>query len=300
MMEYVEFKNKIADSIKDYLPAEYKDFELRFCTVTKSDFEYEALMIEESGKPGAVPALNITEAYKKYIDGSELEDILDELADIRMNAHLSASINPHDILDLGKIKNFIIPRLINIENHDKYLSDKPFTPVEDFAVIYAVRFERMESCSDAIITTSLLEFWGIDSEELHKIAMKNLTKKSPYFCNMMSFISGDRCSLNVDLLDPADYEFPMFILSNSAQMYGASMILNSGLMKKLVDRLGDIYIIPSSVHEVLIIPKFVVTSAVGLQDTVKLINSSELSSEDILSNHVYEYYGETESIAMVI
>ena len=78
MMEYVEFKNKIADSIKDYLPAEYKDFELRFCTVTKSDFEYEALMIEESGQPGAVPALNITEAYKKYIDGSELEDILDE------------------------------------------------------------------------------------------------------------------------------------------------------------------------------------------------------------------------------
>lgn len=300
MMEYTAFKNKVADSIKDYLPDEYKDCALRFCTVTKSDFEYEALMIEEAGKSGAVPALNITEAYNDYLNGTDFADILDELADIRLHAQLSSKINPSDILVLDKVKNLIIPRIINIEKHDKYLSDKPHTLIEDFAVTYAVRFESKSSCSDAVITDTLLQVWGIGAKELHEIAINNLSKKSPYFCSMLSYLTGNCDSINIDTLDITDHPIPFFILSNTSHMYGAAMILNSKLMKSITDKLGEVYIIPSSVHEVLILPKFAVSDAMELQDTIKSVNGNDVAPEDVLSNHVYEYYDETGSIAMVI
>ena len=301
MMDYTEFKNEILGNIKDYLSDEYKDFNLEFQTITKSEYEYEALLIspERRGSVG-IPALNITEAYEQYQQGLDFSEVIQHLADIRMNARLEADINPHDILDFEKIKDRIQPRIINAENNAKYLSDKPYTTLEDLAIIYVVRFVHDHSCSDAIITTTILDTWGIDVTTLKQTAINNVCNQKPYISNLLSVLAGDKESLSIDDLNVTDCLFPFFILTNQVNSFGAAELLNSDLMESIVERLGDVYIIPSSIHEVLIVPKSKVSDVYELKATIKTVNASDaLNPEDVLSEHVYEYYSETRSIAIV-
>jgi len=92
---------------------------------------------------------------------------------------------------------------------------------------------------------------------------------------------------------------PMYMLSNQNKLNGSVCILYQDLLKDFSERLGcDLYILPSSVHEVLILPAQNDTSCQSLSEMVKEINSSQLSREEILSDHVYYYSRKTCRITM--
>ena len=52
---------------------------------------------------------------------------------------------------------------------------------------------------------------------------------------------------------------------------------------------GDLIILPSSIHEVLLIPHSNHISYEELAETVFTINQEEVPQEDRLSNHIYYY-----------
>ena len=67
------------------------------------------------------------------------------------------------------------------------------------------------------------------------------------------------------------------------------MAINHNIMERIIAKLGDVYIIPSSTEEVLIIPKTEADDLDGLVKIVKSVNEGHVAPEERLSNNVYEY-----------
>ena len=91
----------------------------------------------------------------------------------------------------------------------------------------------------------------------------------------------------------------MYVLTNQNKLNGASCILYEHLLELFADRLGaDLYILPSSVHEVILIPATSDTSFAELSRMVKEVNETQVSPEEILSDHVYYFSRNSRSIRM--
>lgn len=299
------FKEMVMASIKSYLDDSYQDFELEIKKIKKSGFEYDALLISPSGGgTKVVPALNLNEAYDFYDKNGSFDETMKRLADIRMKNTNLPGFSKEDIVDFSKIKGKIIPRLINKEANIEYLSDKPFKEIEDLAVFYAARIfecESEDSFGDAIITNDLLQLWNINENELHKIAMTNLSQRAPFFINIEDALFGgmDKSSCEIEEIEPDEYNIPYFILTTQQKTKGAVMAINPSVMNRIIAKFGDVYIIPSSVDEVLFTKKSNVEDVQELVRMVKSVNSSDVRPQDRLSNNIYEYDMETQSLRIV-
>lgn len=93
---------------------------------------------------------------------------------------------------------------------------------------------------------------------------------------------------------------PLYVLTNSQKLYGASSILYSRILENFaLTKKSDFYILPSSIHEVLLLPADSQTSPVELNKMVQDVNQTQLSREDILSDHVYYYSLQEQAIQMI-
>ena len=299
-MTYEEFKNEVKNNIKNYLSEEYKDYDMKFQTIQKSSgYEYEALMIgPKDSKASVIPALNLSSAYDQYEDGMNMDKILEKLADIRMNATLP-NFNKEDIFDYEKIQDRIFPRLINTAANKDYLADKPHKDIEDLSIIYAVRVsEDDQGFAEAVITNDLANMWRVETQDLHDQAMENIAERPPVFKNIEEMLFGgmNNESQEIEDMEPENYTMPFFVLTNQQKTKGAVMAVSPKTMDRITAKFGDVYVIPSSVHETLIVPKDAVDDVSQLEKMVRDVNASEVSPEDQLSNHIYEYDSETHTL----
>ena len=224
------------------------------------------------------------------------KEVMEKLADIRMNAHLP-DFNKEDMFDYDKIKDRIFPRLINTQANADYLSDKPHREMEDLSLIYAVRVsEDAQGFAEAVITDGLAEMWDVTGDKLHEKAMDNIAARPPLFQNIESLLFGGQESLEIEEIEPSDYNLPFFVLTNQQKTKGAVMAVNPKTMDRITAKFGDVYVIPSSVDETLIVPKSAVEDVHELERIVRQVNSSYVRPEDQLSDNVYEYDKETHTL----
>lgn len=299
-MNFDEFKKEVKENIKNYLTEEYQDYDLRFDTIKKaSGYEYEALMISPKEKGMSVmPALNLTEAYDNYSNGMELDRVISKLADIRMNVAIP-QFDKEDIFNYERVKERVFPRLINTAANTEYLADKPHKDIEDLSIVYAVRVTEDESgFAEAIITDDLAEMWGVDRDELNARAMDNIAQRPPLFKNIEEVLLGgmNAPSYEIEDIEPEDYTIPFFILTNQQKTKGAVMAVSPKTMDRITAKFGDVYVIPSSVDETLIVPKSMVDDLDRLVDMVREVNATEVAPQDRLSDKIYEYDSKTHSL----
>ena len=296
-MNYDEFKDYIKDHIGEYLSEDYKDAEMKFIHIKKSNgVEYDSLNVSKpsEGSPSIIPQLNLTSAFESYQEGDAPEMILEKLADIRMNAPIPGGITKDMFLSFDNVKDRIFPRLVNSEAQAEYLANKPHKEVADLAMLYAIRVHQDEQgIAEAVIDNDLLDMWDADIEDLNKAAKENLEKQEPVFINLedalFGAMSGEKVNTSIEDVDINDYEMPFFLLTNQQKVKGASMVMNEKVMDKITGKFGDIYILPSSTDEVIIVPKSVAGDIEMLANMVKNVNEESVKPEDRLSNNVYEY-----------
>ena len=184
------------------------------------------------------PALNLNEAFRKYENGMDFDEVLNDLADIRMNATLP-NFNKDDLFDYEKIKDRIVPRLINTAANKEYLADKPHKNIEDLSIIYAVRItENSQGFSEAVITNDLANMWGVSAQELHERAMNYIAERPPVFQNIESVLFGNKENLEIEDVEPDNYNVPFFILTNQQKTKGAVQALNPKTMDRITAKFG--------------------------------------------------------------
>lgn len=300
-LTYAQFKIEAAAKIKSYLPEEYQDYKVEIQPIVKSAVKYDALFVKPVNETiNVTPSLNLSDAYDEYRNGKSFEAIMHELAYIRASVSMSIpGFSKEDVVNYNWVKDKIYPRLINTGMSEEYLSNKPHKDIEDLSVVYTIRFSSDErGVASAAITYDLLDLYGVDKDTIHKQAMSNLAKEKPKFMNIADMLFKPNAKeKKIENIYPEDYEVPFFVLSSQNGTCGAVMVLNPKLMDAITKNFGDVYVVPSSVHEVLIVPQHVMPANL-LAKMCTEINSREVPDQDVLSNNIYEYDAETHSLSV--
>ena len=95
-----------------------------------------------------------------------------------------------------------------------------------------------------------------------------------------------------EMFDDLELACPMYILSNTRRVNGASAMLNYDALEALCEKMGtvDLAIIPSSIHEVLVVRwSEVEQNPDYFNDMVTTVNDEQVPLEEVLSDHVYHW-----------
>ncbi len=281
----------------------------------------------------ATPTIYLKNYYNEYKKGKEIADICQEIFDVYKKGlkTFCSDIDISELNNFDKIKGKIYYKLIHYERNRNLLKDVPYFKFLDMAIVFFILFSaEEEQQATALIHNQHMAGWGIDVIQLRDVAFSNTWNKfPPVIQKMEDIISG--MILN-DIMDEededffsdeiredcrygeytyreveqiikeevehlkADREMEMYVLTNAIRNYGATCITYPGLLKDFARQHGkDVYIIPSSVHEVILIPDYQ-WSKEKLDEMVVEVNETELDPVDILSDHVYIYRRETQQI----
>lgn len=298
MIDFEEFKNSVAENIKKFLPEKYADSAVSFQEVTKNnDTKLTGLMIRTEDS-NITPNIYLEGYYKQYVDGRDILEIMRDIANVRVKHEMKQEFDVSSFI-FEKVKDKIICKLVNCNMNKAYLADKPYTQMEDLAVVYAIDFGRgKDGYMSAPITQSLMEQFGITTEELHNIAIHNLSESEIEFKSMRDVIIDimypDGLSENdprAIILPPEETVPSMYVLTNTDKINGAAAILDRKIMKDISDKLGgDFVVIPSSIHEVIILP---ITEDMDdrqtIENIIQEVNAEQVEPEERLSDHAYQY-----------
>ena len=205
-----------------------------------------------------------------------------------------------DIFDYEKMKDKLQVRICDKEWNSDRLADKVVTEHGDFAAYYAVNLEEnREGISSIPVTVSLMNEWGVSVEQIQADAMMADRNRGVVLMNMneiiKSMIFGEEPeNLLNEKLDIETMREPMFCLTNAQKMNGASLLLQEDIRKQIGECLGsDYFVLPSSIHEVLILPDNGLFEVPELNAMVKEVNETQVERQEQLSDKVQFCDGKT-------
>ncbi len=318
-MDFEEFKEYITGHIAEYLPEEYQGAEILISTQIKNnDTVLDGLKIMKDTMP-IVPVLYINDAYQEYREGTGIDHVVSALADsyvkaVSVNRDVSLDLPLENIREYEKIKDKIICRLVNRAANERRLQDKPFTPVEDLAVTYHIQMTKGEDGIGSVaITKEMMELYGVDLATLHEQAMTSMEKISPTVIRPIGEVLMDlmvpefmrehrtneeEAKRSVETAISENIP-ELLCVTNDIGLNGAVCIVFSDVQQKLAETIGgDYYVLPSSVHETLVMPKTGRINCAELQAMIQMINAEAVSEDERLSDHIYEYNAEKRILHM--
>ena len=282
-MTFEEFKEHIANEIKNCLPEEYKDATVEINRINRTDKSYDGLIVKKP-KETIAPTINMDECYRMY-DGDNMDDILQMITDIIKTGVPDYIKNMPDLSDYDSIRTKLYMRLSNYEAKKEFFDTLPHKCIEDLVVTYHVMMnDGKDGVSSVTITQEMLDHLGVTEERLHRDALISAPNVMPATLSNLG-----------DMFD--GFSGPkVTVVSTMQQVYGAASILYPSVMDLLSG--GErVYILPSSIHEVLVHHESNPDIS-HLKETVETANKSVVSEDDWLSDHVYVYENGRLKIAM--
>lgn len=266
------------------------------------------------------PTIYIEEYFDKYSEGkTSVDEIVQQISTkYENNKFKHATLDTDTFNDFDKIKGRIVLQLISREKNKEYLSSTPFVPFCDLAIIFKIIVSMKETeMSKVTITNELLKQWNVGIDTIYKIAkensefllpgkitsLKDVIKKilrknilNDYKDISMS-ISEKEIDDFINSLIPSQEGPQMYVAQNSNGIDGATVMLYDNLISDFANKLNkDLFIIPSSIHEVIMVPDNGSMHADVIRNMVIDVNSSQVTPEEVLSNNVYKYNRDTDSI----
>lgn len=258
--------------------------------VTKGAEQLHAITIgEDSVRPNF---------YVEYAKGETEEEIADFIVECyhSLDKPNISSETIAEITEWEKAKLRIVPCLqLKGNNLDKSVVTVPF--ISDIELYFRIYLEECENGSmSVIVRNEQLECWNVSVDTVKECAFANIDTKSFTFSDMLSVMLGIVADLdNAEEMEEYLRETPnsMYVLSNKAKLNGASAILSNATLNKVKESIGeDFFIIPSSVHELIIVPQSTFAEPNDLRQMVKEVNDTQLEPNDKLSYDVFFYNGE--------
>lgn len=235
------------------------------------------------------PTIYLNNYYREYEEGEDFTGIVKEILQVYRNSNKGLPVVNDDFTWEGIKKNVIL-RLISYDRNEELLKRVPHKRVYD----------------DLAITFHVLV--GSDKEVLYESALTNYMTYFPTSIRNLneiitSMIAPEEMDSNeyAELLDstvPEEGRGIMYVISNSIGVYGATAMIYTDIIKEFADTMGvDLYIIPSSLHEIILVLDYGCSyRGFELQRMVIDVNRTVLQNEHILSDSVYKYYRATNKI----
>lgn len=268
-------------------------------TVKKANRTYEALTImPEGGNLGI--NIDLSTAYEQWKMGMSYWGLVEDNAEmVNYYLHHKPDINPDMNLSFEAVRSSLMVQLVSAEENEELLDFVPYTPLLDMAVIYRVMSSDEYSI---LITDSIFKEMSILLEELHAAALENSARMRPARIDRIQTVLDAMRREDIYIPEFLEPERDMHIATNSMKYCGAAVLAYPGFLKSAADYLdSSFYILPSSIHELILIPDGSAMPAVRLKGMVTAINAAEVDPADKLTDNVYHYdreagileYGET-------
>ena len=261
--------------------------------IKNNDTELDGLVILEKGHSIA-PSIYLNDYYTCYLKGTSIDDIMADILCRYYRCKDSLNLDHEKFASFENIKDKIVYKIINKDKNEKLLREVPHETVLDLAIVYYCVVSQFEDrCATVLVNNKHLKMWNINDSDLAIAAASNTPRIMKSKINPIGDIIGDvesKGSNSKEQLDIPMEETPMYVLTNESQFNGAACILYENLLYDFASSLGkDLYILPSSVHEVILVPKNDFLDKNELSNMVRDINESEVAEDEVLSDHVYEY-----------
>ena len=300
---YETFEAKVVEYVRTHID---EGVSAEITEVTKNNgVVLKGLALKED-ESSISPTVYLERYYDAYQGGRSIETIGEEIIEVYHKGNPGEFFDVTDFLDFEKAKKRIVYKLVNYEKNKVLLKQIPHKPFLDMAVVYYYLLENEQLDNATIlIYNNHLESWNTTAKEIDEIAALNtpiLLKEDLHLITevlyqIMKKRNEEEAAKLLELENEEEGDPVMYVLSNRNKIFGAAAILYSGVLKAFSDKLKkDLFILPSSVHEVILIPKDETMEWEKLQEMVQEVNSTQVEDVEILSDSVYCYQRNKDSL----
>lgn len=256
------------------------------------------------------PTIYLNQAFEQYQEGRTLESICREVIRIYEDNKVQRHFDLSCVTDFSKVQNRICYKLVNANKNRELLANAPHVLVEDLAVIFYILMSNEDEGAGTItIKNNLVEIWKVDTDTLYELALANTQRlyrgTVQSMADMVKDILADKLNEEYsreffDMMVDAKDRVPMYVCTNTKKIHGAGVILYKGLLQEFSERLNsDVFILPSSIHETLLIPANNYWDIEYLREMVRSVNRTDVAPDEILSDNVYYYNRLTDHVELV-
>ena len=299
-MNYCEFQNGVVEKIRHLVGEEC---EITIREVRKNNGVILNGLVITGKDTDVSPTIYLEPFYEAYLQGSTMQELVDEIYRIYDENHIEGQMNLDFFEDYGRVRNKIFHKVINYEQNSDFLEKVPHIRFLDLAIVcYCVYMNDLMGKGSIQIDRDFLDKWGITEEQLFKDAADNTANKlGPEVKSIQDMLfemllkekeitsAEDAFRLWDETMDDAG-TVPMYVMTVKGCSFGAVCIYHEEWMEAFYNKINmGFYILPSSIHELILIPKEAAASAQELQKMVKDVNLSCVLPQERLSDNVYYY-----------
>lgn len=306
-MNYLEFCENVKRKLQDVVP---ESTSVRIQKVIKNNnvIRYAAIISEENSNIS--PSIYLENFYSDYINGKTLTNICTEILCMHEKYKDGIDFNIDNYFDYDYVKDKLYLKVINKEKNKEFLQNVPYREFCDLAIVVYIALEEAENGQATItVNNRNLEIWNVTKDHIFDAAFMNAYENTPPRLEKISTVMRELLEERfmdiedeeveagidaiIDLME-SDDEKSMYVLTNSIKLNGACYILYEEYIKKFANKIdSDLYILPSSIHEILLVPMDCGVEKDELEKMVRDINRTEVSPGEVLSDSVYEFYRES-------
>ncbi len=288
------------------------------CVLKNNGVTLHSILIMKEGE-NISPSIYLNQYYEAYKCGKNVETIAKEIVENYYQCREKKDVFLTEFdLSFVHFKEKIFYRLVNYKENQELLETAPYVPFLDLAITFYCLVEKSEEAIGTLhITNDLLKEWNVEKKEILQLAMKNTPILFPVKISTIDEIVGDLLRKDIENLifyyehsglednileKTKEYfgvvlenleknrEVPIYVVTNTLGINGAATILYENVLEEFSSQCqSDFYILPSSIHEVLLIPYSRKFEKEELKNMVNEVNQTQVPKEDILSDEVYLY-----------
>lgn len=324
-MNYNEFLIQVRDGVKELME---KGTCVKVQKILKNNGkEMEALTIIVEGS-NVSPTICLEPFYTEYETGKSLGEIIQEIYILYCENEKQLHFDFDIFSEYEHVRDRIVFKLINTKANRKLLRDVPHIPFLDLSIVFYCIFDNeYMGTATAMIHNIHMNMWEVTKEQLYEAAKENTPKllgcelremndllheillsdirktvceNSDGYDHEEEVVDADEVAASLmKNMETMRQQISMYVLTNKRRVNGAASILYGDLIRDFANILKqDLFIIPSSVHEVILVPAEDTIETQELNEMVRSVNATDLKEIDILSDHVYYYSRQTDKISI--
>lgn len=284
-MDYKQFVSAVEVKVKQSVEEGMSVF--IHTTVKNNGRERVGITVAEQGI-NISPTIYLEEYYEQFQKNKSMDSIVKNILELYHEVKFEHSWETDSVQDYEQAKQKVVYKLINAEANEHLLKETPHMPYLDLAIVFYVLVDvNRAGTATILITNDMMKMWGTDCKKLYAEAQKNTKKLLPAEFQTMRTVIGEILGEEVEESEEDDC---MYVLTNDIRSFGAACILYENMLADIGNQLDEnYYVLPSSVHEVIIIPESKSPNRIDLEDMIAEINETQVEEEEVLSDCAYYF-----------
>lgn len=283
-MEFHIFVEKVVATLKESLGEAY---EIQVAEVVKNNNIHLTGVVITKRPANVSPTIYLNQYYQKYQEEGNFQQTVGEMMALYEQQAKELQLDMSFFTDFTQVKERLYHKLVHYEKNKKMLEDVPHIRWNDLAVVFYYAMEQdVVGRATITIRKEHLAIWKQEEGMLFAIAQENMRRDMPELLVPMKELLEEMTGVELE----KQYDVPMYVLTNKEKIFGASVLLYSEKLQELAEKTGkNLLILPSSVHEVLLMPDEEDREYGFYRQMVEEVNTTQVDPEEVLSYSLYCY-----------